>query len=93
MTTLSDHMVFEPVMSARSKAGFVMHAINPKSQEGEVLLHLIRVGHITQLQALELYRVHRLASRISALKLKYGVDIQSNRRLDATGTRYNEYSL
>lgn len=91
MTTLSDHMTI-PV-SARSHAGSVIHLINANSQEGKVLLHLIRVGSITQLVALELYRVHRLASRISVLKLKHGVDIKSNRRLDATGTRYNEYYL
>ena len=91
MTTLSDHMTM-PV-SARSFAGSVMHHVNPNSQEGKVLLHLIRVGSITQLVALELYRVHRLASRISTLKVKYGVNINSNSRLDATGTRYNEYSI
>lgn len=91
MTTLSDHMTMP--LSARSQAGAIMHVVNPKSQEGKVLLHLIRVGYITQLQALELYRVHRLASRISTLKLKYGVSITANSRLDATGTRYNEYSL
>lgn len=93
MTTLSDHMTMQDQPSARSFAGIVMHALNPNSQEGKVLLHLIRVGHITQLQALELYRVHRLASRISALKLGYLVDIRSNSRVDATGVRYNEYSL
>jgi len=70
-----------------------MHTVNPKSQEGRVLLHLIRVGSITQLQALELYRVHRLASRISNLKLKHGVNITSNSRLDATGVRYVEYAI
>jgi len=91
MTTLSDHMTM-PV-SARSHAGHVMHSVSLNSQEGRVLLHLIRVGSITQLIALELYRVHRLASRISTLKLKYGVEIISNQRVDATGTRYNEYSL
>jgi len=91
MTTLSDHMTMPH--SARSHAGSVMHVVNIDSQEGKVLLHLIRVGSITQLQALELYRVHRLASRISTLKLRYGVSINSNSRLDATGTRYNEYSL
>ena len=91
MTMLMDHMTM-PV-SARSHAGSVMHVVNADSQEGKILLHLIRVGTITQLVALELYRVHRLASRISNLKLKYGVAIVSNSRLDATGTRYNEYSL
>ena len=91
MTSLSNHMTM-PV-SARSHAGSVMHSVNVNSQEGKVLLHLIRVGSITQLQALELYRVHRLASRISTLKLRYGVNITSNSRLDVTGTRYNEYSL
>jgi hypothetical protein len=80
-------------VSNRSLAGAIMHHVNPKSQEGKVLLHLIRVGSITQLVALELYRVHRLASRVSALKLKYGVSVYSTPKFDATGTRYHEYSL
>lgn len=79
--------------SPRSVAGGVMHDINPKSQNGRILLHLIRLGSITQLVALELYRVHRLASRVSELKLKHGISIRNYTRLDATGVRYTEYCL
>lgn len=92
MTTLSDHPTM-PV-SSRTRAALTYNvAVNPDSQEGKVLLHLIRVGRLTQLQALELYRVHRLASRISALKLHYGLEIMARTKRDATGTRYTEYSL
>ena len=78
--------------SGRSVAGTLMHELNPVSQNGKILLHLIRVGPITQLVAWELYRVHRLASRISDLKVK-GVPISANTKLDATGVRYTEYSI
>lgn len=78
--------------SARSVAGSVMHEIDPDTQVGKILLHLLRVGPITQLVAGELYRVHRLASRINDLK-NLGVTVTSRSLVDATGVRYQEYSL
>jgi hypothetical protein len=79
-------------VSARSFAGHVMHSVNPKSQNGKVLLHLIKYGSLTQVLAHELYRVYRLASRINDLK-HLGVTIAANSKTDSTGTRYVEYSI
>lgn len=92
MTMLSDHMTMGETRSPRSVAGSIMHTINPHSQNGKILIHLLKEGFITQLVALELYRVHRLASRISDLK-HLGVTIIANYRTDRTGVRYAEYSL
>lgn len=93
MTMLADHMTMQKNSALVHARDIYYHHLGPESQEAKVLFHLLRVGRITQLQALELYRVHRLASRISTLKLRYGVNIQSNSRVDNTGTRYKEYSL
>lgn len=79
-------------VSPRSFAGAVLHAIGTTSQNGKVLLHLIKRGSITQVEAHELYRVYRLASRINDLK-NLGVTLVKNTKVDLTGTRYVEYSL
>jgi len=92
MTTLADHMTMPFTVSARSLAGHVMHTVNPNSQVGKVLLHLIKYGALTQVIAHELYRVYRLASRINDLK-NLGVTITTNYKTDSTGTRYVEYSI
>ena len=66
---------------------------NPSvSQKTLILNHMKKHGDITQLQALELYRVHRLASRIHDLR-KDGVQINANTRADATKRLYKSYSL
>ncbi len=79
-------------ISPRSVAGSILHTIGVISQNGKVLLHLLKRGSITQVEAHELYRVYRLASRINDLK-NLGVTITKNDRRDLTGTRYVEYSL
>ncbi len=76
----------------RSEAGSIAHAINPQAQIGKVLIHLLRHDSITQLEATELYRVHRLASRINDLK-NLGVTVMKQKMVDATGVRYVRYSL
>jgi len=70
----------------------VAPTINAESQNGKILLHLLRNGSITQLEAHELYRVYRLASRINDLK-NLGVSVLKNHKIDNTGVRYVEYSL
>ena len=62
------------------------------AQTDEILYHLQRKGTITQVEAHELYRVYRLASRIHDLK-KAGVNIERRVKHDLTGTRYTEYRL
>lgn len=79
-------------ISPRSKAENVMQELKPTTQEARILRHLLAVGPITQLVALELYRCHRLASRVSALRAM-GVPIMSSRRNDPTGVSFHEYSI
>lgn len=80
------------VISARSVAGHICRTLNPEAQTGKLLIHLLRYGAITQLEANELYRIHRLASRINDLK-NLGVTIQRSTLTDPTGVRYVRYAL
>lgn len=79
-------------MTARSVAGHICRITNPKSQVGKVLIHLLRERSISQLEATELYRVHRLASRINDLR-NLGVTVTSTTLIDPTGVRYVRYSI
>jgi hypothetical protein len=79
-------------VSIRSHADQVCARQNPKSQNGRLLNHLLRVGSITQLEANELYRIHRLASRINDLK-NLGVSIYALPLIDPTGVKYVRYQL
>jgi hypothetical protein len=88
--TMPDRDVFG--VSPRVVAGAILNTLGTKSQVGKVLFHLIKRGSITQVEAHELYRVYRLASRIHDLKT-IGVTITTNVKMDMTGTRYVEYSL
>lgn len=76
----------------RSFAGAVVRRLGTTSQNGKVLLHLIKRGTITQVEAHELYRVYRLASRINDLK-NLGIELYRRSKTDLTGTRYVEYAL
>jgi hypothetical protein len=87
---MSDHNALG--VSPRFVAEHILNAIGTASQNGKILLHLIKRGSITQVEAHELYRVYRLASRMTDLK-KYGVIVMKNAKVDLTGTRYVEYSL
>lgn len=78
--------------SMKSFAGALLHQIGTTSQQGKVLLHLIKRGTITQVEAHELYRVYRLASRINDLK-NLGIFLYARSKTDLTGTRYVEYAL
>lgn len=79
-------------ISQRTIAEAIAPAVNPTSQNGKVLGHLLRKGSITQVEAHELYRVYRLASRMNDLK-NLGVLVLKNLKIDNTGVRYVEYSL
>lgn len=67
-------------------------AVNPNSQAGIVLGHLLKGGALTRISADHLYRVASLTKVISALKQK-GHNIVSRRKYDLTGRPYHEYSL
>jgi len=76
----------------RQIAGRVLDTIGTRSQHGKILWHLLKRGSVTQVEAHELYRVYRLASRINDLK-NLGVTMIASHKRDLTGTRYVEYSL
>jgi Helix-turn-helix domain len=62
------------------------------SQNNIVLKHLKAGNSLSQLEALGVFRIYRLASRINDLR-DAGHDIQSIVKKDATGKRYAEYRL
>ena len=62
------------------------------SQKVLIKRHMEKCGSITQLEATELYRVHRLASRIHDLR-KDGVLLVATTKQDVTGRPYSSYSL
>lgn len=70
----------------------VLEKLTEATQNYDVLLHLMQKPTITQVEAHELYRVYRLASRINDLK-NLGVLIVSTRVVDLTGRNYTRYSL
>lgn len=76
----------------RTIAERVVQALNPKAQVGKLLIHLLRHNSISQLEATELYRIHRLASRINDLK-NLGVTVEAHTLIDPTGVRYVRYVL
>ncbi len=79
-------------VSPRAVAEAIAPTVNSGSQNAKILFHLIRRGTITQVEAHELYRVYRLASRINDLK-NLGITVMKNHKIDNTGVRYVEYSL
>ena len=66
--------------------------VGHKSQLRMVMDHLRLKGNISQMEALNLYRVTRLTSRIHELK-KLGLDIIVERKYDLTGKAYSRYFL
>lgn len=76
--------------SNKSLAGTVLQKMK-RGQNSDVLLHLIKKGNISQLEADSLYRVKRLASRIGELKKQVGIRVEI--RHDLTGKRYARYFL
>ena len=62
------------------------------TQYSKVLAHLVDVGSITGLEALDLYRVRSLPRRIADLR-ENGFQIKSEWKKDRLGQRYVRYSL
>lgn len=73
-------------------ATVILRTLKPSSQLHKILSHVLRLGSITQVEAHELYRVYRLASRINDLKNK-GLIFVTTQKVDMTGVRYTEYRL
>lgn len=70
----------------------ILGDLAPGTQVHDVLRHMLLKETITQVEAHELYRVYRLASRITDLRAM-GVLIVATRVNDLTGKRYTRYSL
>ena len=62
------------------------------SQTRTVLKHLQENDHLTSMQAVLVYRIPRLASRIFDLR-SAGHNIVSNPHFDARGQEYTRYRL
>ncbi|WP_034850366.1 helix-turn-helix domain-containing protein [Inquilinus limosus] len=62
------------------------------AQKASLLSHFLAGKTITQLEARQVYRIERLASRVEELR-KDGHDIVAVMKTDETGHRYAEYSL
>lgn len=63
-----------------------------KTQTNIVRDHLRKHGSITQLEALGVYKITRLAARIEELRDR-GLTIRTDMRTDETGARYARYCL
>lgn len=79
-------------ITPRSFAGHIARTLDPNTQNGKLLIHLLRNDSISQLEATELYRIHRLASRVNDLK-NLGVTVTRSTKYDPTGVRYVRYSI
>jgi hypothetical protein len=62
------------------------------SQNDRILDHLMKVGSITFVEAVDLYRVRSLPRRIADLRQR-GYEIISEWKQDHLGQRYTRYSL
>ena len=62
------------------------------SQNDKILDHLMKVGSITFVEAVDLYRVRSLPRRIADLRQR-GFDILSEWKRDHLGQKYTRYSL
>lgn len=62
------------------------------AQKHTVLKHLRNNSHLTPLQAMGVYGIHRLPARILELK-QDGHDIHKITRTDGRGRQYAEYRL
>lgn len=64
----------------------------PGTQLFLIINHFVHEGSITQVEAAEVYKIRRLASRISELK-DDGWKIGRSMKYDLAGQRYVRYSL
>lgn len=64
----------------------------PQTQKWYIMNHFFAKGTISQVEAETVYKIRRLASRISELK-EDGWKIETELREDMMGQRYARYSL
>lgn len=63
------------------------------SQNKKIAAYLLAGNSITSIEALEMFGCFRLASRITDLKQKFGLDITSDRVTTTTGKRVASYRM
>lgn len=61
-------------------------------QARTVLLHMKRRGHISNMQALTVYGISRLAACVYEIR-QAGYDVNSEHKRDDAGHKYTNYSL
>ena len=54
----------------------ILRSLSTRSQNYQVLNHLVRYGTITTMEAIQGYSITRLSGRIYELRNNYGVDIR-----------------
>ena len=74
-----------------------MEAKTKMTQIGKVVQHLERYGHITSVEAFNLYGIMRLSARINDIRRKYGYKLRSElvcgKNRDGSRVRYSVYHL
>ena len=74
-----------------------MEANTKMSQIGKIVQHLERYGHITSLEAYNLYGIMRLSARINDIRRKYGykltAELVCGKNRDGSRVRYSVYRL
>lgn len=80
------------ITHAHAEGGRRKATINPKSQLGLILDHLLSGKTITRVVAASLYRVASLSRRITDLRER-GYPISVRMKQDHTGRMYAEYSI
>ena len=67
------------------------------TQIGKVVQHLERYGHITSLEAYNLYGIMRLSARINDIRRKYGYKLRAElvcgKNGDGSRVRYSMYTM
>lgn len=69
------------------------NAISSESQNRRIADWLLAGHSITAMEALNMFGCFRLASRITDLKQRYGMDIKTDRITTSTGKRVACYSI
>ena len=74
-----------------------MEAKTKMTQIGKVVQHLERYGHITSVEAFNLYGIMRLSARINDIRRKYGYQLRAElvcgKNRDGSHVRYAVYRL
>lgn len=68
--------------------------LESSESQNKMIAKWLKSGHsITQMEALKMFGCFRLASRITDLRQKFGLNIETNRITTNTGKRVAQYRL